>query len=161
MLRKYLEVFVSKDLNEVTVIGNLTRDPELKYTTGNKAVCKISIANNQDFGDKKYVNYFDCTCWEKLGEVAAQYLKKGSKVAIHGVLRQERWTHEEKTMSKIGILANEIQFLSQREKPDSNNDTGDNSNKNDFSGNPYKNENTQPEESFLIDGNLKDDDIPF
>jgi single-strand DNA-binding protein len=102
---------MARDLNISIIIGNLTRDPELKYAADGKAICKISIANNQDFGEKKHVNFFDCTCFGKLAEVCVKYLKKGSKVCVKGQLRQESWEKDGVKHYKTGITIDEVEFL--------------------------------------------------
>ena len=105
------------DLNQVTIIGNLVRDPEIKYTAPGTPTTKFSIANNESFkqGDQKkeYVNYFDIVTWSYTAENCNKYLKKGSKVAISGHLKQNRWEDKTtgKTNSKVEIIANDVQFL--------------------------------------------------
>jgi len=104
---------MSIDLNHVTVIGNLVRDPELTYTTNGKAVCKFSIAVNDDYGDKKVAYFFDITAWGKSGENVNTYLKKGSKVGVGGKLQQDRWEDKDtgQKRSKVRITAHTVQFL--------------------------------------------------
>jgi len=107
----------TRDLNFVVIIGRLTQNPELKYTTSGTAIAKFSIANNTVFQQnnekKSYVNYFNVTVWGNQATVCEKYLKKGSQVAIEGYLRQNRWNDptSNKTLSKVEIIANSIQFL--------------------------------------------------
>ena len=77
------------DLNSVTIIGRLVRDPELKYTQSGSAVCNFGIAVNKSYstsdGEKKEeVSFFDCTAWAKTGEIIAEHLQKGRRIAIQG-----------------------------------------------------------------------------
>lgn len=109
--------------NKVQLIGNLTRDPELRYTPQGSAVCEFAIAINRKWKNKQTgqmqeeVDFFDITAWGKTGEVAAEYLKKGRPVFIEGRLKQDRWeTPEGKKMSKVKVTAENIQFLGS--KPD-------------------------------------------
>lgn len=109
--------------NKVQLIGNLTRDPELRYTPGGAAVCEFSIAINRKWKNKQSgqmqeeVGFFDITAWGKTGEVCAEYLKKGRPVFVEGRLTQDRWeTPEGKKMSKVKITAENVQFLGA--KPD-------------------------------------------
>ncbi|MBN2403513.1 MAG: single-stranded DNA-binding protein [Spirochaetes bacterium] len=105
------------DLNRVTIIGRLTRDPELKYIQSGTAVTNFSIANNRNYttnsGEKKEeVSYFDCIAWGKMGEILAEYCKKGRRIALEGRLQQRRWEDQEgNKKSKIEIVTDNIQFL--------------------------------------------------
>ena len=105
-------------INKIIIVANLTKDVELKYTSTGKEVGTFSIAYNDGFGDKKEVSYFDVQVWEKQAENCAQYLKKGSLVAIEGKLVQQRW--QDKTSgqnkSKVVINASQVQFLDSKGK---------------------------------------------
>ncbi|HOJ63591.1 MAG TPA: single-stranded DNA-binding protein [Spirochaetota bacterium] len=106
-----------RDLNSVVIIGRLVQKPELKYTTNGIPIAKFSIANNTSYMQnnerKNYVNYFDLTVWGNQAINCEKYLKKGSLVAVEGHLRQNRWTDPttNKTLSKVEIIANSVQFL--------------------------------------------------
>lgn len=106
------------DHNHVSLIGRLTRDPELQFTSGNTAVCHFSLASNRTYkkssGDVvEHVAFFDITAWGKLGELINQYMRKGSQCLIAGHLDQQRWTNKDdgKQRSKVVVVADEIQFL--------------------------------------------------
>ncbi len=105
-------------LNSVNIMGNLTRDPELKSTPSGKNVCKISIANNRIYvknGEKvTEVSYFDIDVWGTVADNCARYLKKGSGIIVEGRLRQDRWEKEGKTQSRVSITANNIHFMPKR-----------------------------------------------
>ncbi len=85
------------DLNKVMIIGRLTRDPELKTTPGGTSVCQLGLATNYVYTNKQtgqkveQVEYHNIVLWTKLGEIAAQYLKKGSRVYIEGRLQTRSW----------------------------------------------------------------------
>jgi len=102
-------------LNSVNIMGNLTRDPELKYTPSGKAVCSISIANNRVFtknGEKvSEVSYFDVEVWGVVAENCVKYLTKGSGIIVEGRLKQDRWEKEGKTQSRVRITANNVHFM--------------------------------------------------
>lgn len=102
-------------LNSVQIMGNLTKDPELKYIASGKAVCNMSIANNRVFtsnGQKTTeVSYFDVEVWGVVAENCAKYLAKGRGVIVEGRLRQDRWEKDGKTQSRVRISANNIHFL--------------------------------------------------
>jgi single-strand DNA-binding protein len=102
-------------LNSVNIMGNLTRDPELKYTNSGKSVCNLSIANNRIYtsGGERVteVSYFDVEVWGAVAENCAKYLSKGSGIIVEGRLRQDRWERDGKTQSRVRIAANNIHFL--------------------------------------------------
>ncbi len=118
--------------NRVILVGNLTKDPELRYTSGGLAVSNFSLAINRKFtsgGEKKEeVDYFDIEAWDKLAELCSEYLKKGSGVLIEGRLKQDRWEDETGSKrSRIKIVATAIQFLPKggdSGKDKGNDDTG-------------------------------------
>jgi single-strand DNA-binding protein len=100
----------------VVVVGNLVRDPAMKYTPNGTPFCEFGIAVNekwtQDGEKKERVNFFDVTCFGKTAEVAGQYLTKGKPVAIEGKLQQNRWeTESGDKRSKVEIIGNRIHFL--------------------------------------------------
>lgn len=114
-------------LNKVLIIGNLTRDVELRYTPNGAAVADISIAINRkystDSGEKREeVTYVDVTLWAKLAELAAQYLQKGKPVMIEGRLSAESW--EDKTTgqkrSKMKVIGENMQFLGVKSESEDN-----------------------------------------
>lgn len=104
-------------LNKVTLIGNLTRDPELKALPGGTQVCSFSIATNETFKDKsgakqERVEFHNIVCFGKTAENVSKYMKKGSQIYIDGKLQTRTW--EDKTSGekkyRTEILANAIQF---------------------------------------------------
>jgi single-strand DNA-binding protein len=103
------------DLNHVTLIGRLTRDAELRYTSGGQAVCKFSIAVNRrrKNGDQweDEANFFDIVLWGRQGEALNQYLVKGKMIGVEGELRQDRWQQDGQNRSKVEIVANNLQLL--------------------------------------------------
>jgi single-strand DNA-binding protein len=103
------------DVNYVILIGRLTRDAELKYTSGGMAVCKFSLAvdkrkkQGEQWVDE--VSFFDIVLWGKIGESLNQYLVKGKQIAVEGELHQNRWEQDGQARSKIEIMANNVQLL--------------------------------------------------
>lgn len=103
--------------NQVVLVGNLTRDPELKYTPSGAAVCEFSIAINRKWNDKagqkrEEVGYFDCTAWARTAELCAEFLKKGRPVLVNGRLTQNRWeTPDGQKRSRVIVTVQNIQFL--------------------------------------------------
>jgi single-strand DNA-binding protein len=111
--------------NSVVLLGNLTRDPELRYTPQGVAVCDLALAVNRKFTKKDgekvdEVAFVDITCWNKLAEIAAEFLLKGRPVLVAGRLAQDRWEDEStgQKRSKIRVVAETIQFLGSGSKDD-------------------------------------------
>lgn len=108
---------MARDMNCFFGIGNLTREPDLRYTPQGTPVCRFSIAMNRSYSGKqgmvKEVTYVTVAAWSKLGEICAHYLHKGSRVAVMGELRSNSW--EDRNGNRrisYEIRANNIQFLS-------------------------------------------------
>ena len=106
-------------LNKVMLIGNLTRDPELKYTQGGSPYAKFGLAINRKFkqGDewKEDVCFVDITVWGTLAENCCKYLSKGSPAFIEGRLNFGSWEKDGEKKSKLDVVANNIQFLGSKE----------------------------------------------
>ena len=99
---------MSWDINNVVVVGRLTRDPELTHTPAGKAVCHFAIASNR--GEE--VSFFNVVAWNKTAEAVDEYLTKGKRCALEGRLEQRTWTGKDgKTRSEIEIVASTVQFL--------------------------------------------------
>lgn len=105
------------NLNKVFLIGNLTRDPELRSTPGGTAVANLGIAVNRRFKDssgelKEEVCFLTVTVWDKQAEACCQYLKKGRPVFVEGVLQSRFWeTSDGQKRSAIDVRAERVQFL--------------------------------------------------
>jgi single-strand DNA-binding protein len=106
------------NLNKVMLIGNLTRDPEVRYTPSGKAVADISLAINRvwnnDAGQKQEETTFvDITLWGRQAELAQQYLTKGRGVYIEGRLQMDSWDDKEtgKKRTKLKVVGDNLQFL--------------------------------------------------
>lgn len=113
---------MATDLNRVLLIGNLTRDPELKQTQNGKSYCKFSIANNRTYtvdGNKREdTSFFNCIAFGRLGEIVQQYCKKGKQVAIEGRLSQRSWDSPDGKRSVIEIVVENMQLIGSRESGD-------------------------------------------
>ena len=107
-------------INRVVLVGNLTRDPELRHTPSGTAVCNLRLAVNTRRKDEtgQWVdkpNYFDITVWGNQGERCAQYLAKGRPVAVDGRLEWREWeTPEGNKRQAVDIVADTVQFLGGR-----------------------------------------------
>ncbi len=109
---------MAASLNKVLLMGNLTRDPELRYIPSGQAVASFTIAVNRTYlattGEKKEdVNFIRIVVWAKRAEVCHQYLKKGSPVFVEGRLQSRNWeTTDGQKRSTIEVVAQNVQFLS-------------------------------------------------
>ncbi len=103
-------------MNNVNIIGNITKDVELKYTQDDKAVTTVSLAVNEGYGDKQKTYYVDVQVWDNKAVNLAKYCGKGSKVAISGKLIQQRWEHDGKNQSKVLVQAFNIMFLDSKKE---------------------------------------------
>lgn len=107
---------MAASLNKVLLMGNLTRDPEVKYTPKGNAVGDLSIAINdsykaQDGTIKETVTYVDIEVWGRQAETCKQYLTKGRPVFVEGQLRLDQWEQEGQKRSKLKVRADRVQFL--------------------------------------------------
>src|ERR1700716_267719 len=107
--------------NKVILLGNLTRDPEVRYTPKGSAVCDLVIAVNRvytlDNGEKREeVTYVDVTLWSRLAEIAGEYLKKGRPVFIEGRLQLDTWDDKQsgQKRSKLKVVGEGLQLLGSR-----------------------------------------------
>jgi single-strand DNA-binding protein len=109
-------------VNSCIFIGNLTADPEMKYTENGKAVTSFSIAinNGRDKdGEERPPTYVDIVAWERLAETTAEFLSKGKKCAVQGALTIEKYEDREGIKrTRARIRANNVEFLSPREDRD-------------------------------------------
>ncbi|MDY0303616.1 MAG: single-stranded DNA-binding protein [Sphaerochaeta sp.] len=108
---------MANDLNVVALVGRLTRESELRYSSGGMAICRFSIAVNRRkrTADNRWedeANFFDCTLFGKSAENLNQYLEKGRQVSIIGELRQSRWEQDGQSRSKVEVVVNSLQLLS-------------------------------------------------
>ena len=105
--------------NKVLLMGNLTRDPELRYTASGAAVASFGLAVNRKFKQgeewKDEVCFVDITVWGKQGEKCAQYLNKGSLVFLEGRLNYQTWEADGgQKRNKLEVVANNVQFLTRQ-----------------------------------------------
>ena len=96
--------------NTVTVVGNVTRDPELRFTPNGAAVVNFGLAwNRKGQNDEEVVSFFDVTCWSGLAENVAESITKGSRVVVYGRLDQRSWENQDgERRSKVEIVADDV-----------------------------------------------------
>jgi len=115
--------------NKVIIMGNITRDPELRYTPQGKAVADITVAVNDSRGGRaaegadSQAVFVDVTVWERTAEIVCEYMRKGRPILVEGRLTQDRWDDRDtgKKMSKLKVVASNVQFV---DSPRSSEDGG-------------------------------------
>ncbi|MFN0156300.1 MAG: single-stranded DNA-binding protein [Gaiella sp.] len=148
---------MAASINRVILVGNLTRDPELRHTPSGTAVCSLRLAVNSRRKDEtgQWVdkpNYFSVTVWGQQGENCAQYLAKGRPVAIDGRLDWREWESENGKREAVEVVAETVQFLGSR-------GDGEGSGSSGGSGGGYIPAGSAPADDFP--SQAADDDIPF
>ena len=153
---------MAANINVVVLVGNLTRDPELRHTPGGTPVCSLRIAVNtrrKDGASGEWVdkpNYFDVTVWGAQGENCAQYLQKGRPVAIDGRLEWREWdTPEGNKRQAIDIIADSVQFLGSRDGGENGGNGGRFTPQSDVPA------DTRDFQQAPVAAGNSDDDIPF
>lgn len=103
---------MARGINQVILMGRLTRDPETRTTPSGKTVTSFSLAVDRQGADDQ-ADFFDIVAWEKTGELVAQYLTKGRRALVQGRLRQDSWDDKEtgKKRSKVEVVAFDVTFL--------------------------------------------------
>ncbi len=151
------------DLNRVTIIGRLTRDPELRQINTGTSLCRFSIANNRNFsqnGEKKEeVSFFNCTAWGRQAEIIQQYCQRGKQVAIEGRLRQNSWQDSDgKKKSSVEIVVEQLQLLGSPSGPNNTQPMQEVSQQFE----PVSSMQPSASSSDIGDTNtMDDDDVPF
>lgn len=109
-------------MNKVFLSGNLTRDPEVRYTQSGKAFTRMSIAINRRYKDKEpTVDFFNLTAWEKTAEFCGKYLRKGSRVLVEGRLQTSNYENKDGVkVNSVEIVIDNIEFASSKRADDGN-----------------------------------------
>ena len=107
---------MARSFNQVTLMGNLTRDPELRTTPNGASVCGFSLALNRSYKNsegnwQEATDYIDIVAWGPLGERVAQYLTKGRPALVSGRLQSRSWEQDGQKRSKVEVVANDVTFL--------------------------------------------------
>jgi len=123
---------MARSINQVVLMGNLTRDPDLRQTPNGQNVCSFSLALNRSYKDqagewKEVTDFVDIVAWGPLGERVAQYLSKGRRCFVQGRLQSRSWEQDGQKRSKLEVLANDVTFLDSRGSSDDTEDKGSDS----------------------------------
>ena len=105
-----------RGFNKVILMGNLTRDPELRSTPSGQQVASFSLAVNRSWKNangeqQEAVDYIDCNAWGKPGEIITQYMTKGSAILVSGRLQQRSWEQEGQKRSKVEVVVEDFNFV--------------------------------------------------
>lgn len=156
---------MAKSVNKVILIGNLGKDPEIKYTPSGTAVAKFSLATNERYKDKAgewqdRTEWHNIVAWQRLAEIVGEYVKKGSKLYIEGRLQTSSWDDKESGQKKYRteVIANDLVLLSGRGESDEAQGGSRAFSRAAGSANSF--DQRGPDES-LAQTEITDDDIPF
>lgn len=154
----------SRSLNKALLIGNLTRDPELKYTPKGNAVCTFSIATNSTWKDsdgnvQEIAEFHNIVTWNKLAEICSQILKTGMKIYIEGEIRTRKWEKDGVQRNRTEIRADDMKILSPLPKNvESEMDGG----KSEESMNSKEDDDTKAKKTVAEESEIDSiDDLPF
>lgn len=154
-----------KSVNKVILIGNLGKDPDIKFTPSGTQVAKFTLATNENFKDKsgqwqERTEWHNVVAWQRLAEIIQQYVKKGSKVYIEGRLQTSSWDDKETGQKKYKteIVANDLVLLSGRGEGGSEGGSG--YSRGAAAGGGDYDQNSHHEEPAHAT-NIQDEDIPF
>lgn len=158
---------MARSLNQVTLMGNLTRDPELRQTPSGQNVCSFSLALNRAYKDQggqwqEATDYIDIVAWGPLAERVSQYLSKGRRCLVQGRLQSRSWEQDGQKRSKVEVLANDVTFLDGRGEGGGNSGSYDS---NDAPA-PTAKPASKPKKDDVVIEDIGDepinlDDIPF
>ena len=153
---------MAKSVNKVILIGNLGKDPEVKFTPSGTPVAKLTLATNERFKDKAgewqdRTEWHNVVAWQRLAEIAGEYLKKGSKVYIEGRLQTRSWddkqTNQKKYMTEV--VAGDLVLLGGRGEGGGGGDFASKA----AAGNNFDQRAPEPEPAGVSP--ISDEDIPF
>jgi single-strand DNA-binding protein len=159
---------MAKSVNKVILVGNLGKDPEVKYTPSGTAVAKFSLATNENYKDKsgqwqERTEWHNIVAWQRLAEIVGEYVKKGSKLYIEGRLQTSSWDDKETGQKKYKteIVANELVLLGGRGEGDS--EGGNRGFSRGASATPagFDQSHVPQEDPAHAAAGIQDEDIPF
>jgi len=152
--------------NKVILMGNLTRDPELRVTANGNSICKLGLATSRVYSTKdgerrEETTFVDIDAFGKQAEVISKYMRKGRPIMVEGRLKLDQWESDGQKRSKLSVVLENFQFIGGRDENDGGTTSGyENSS-------PPTRTTTQPEASpapatnFSNDNDTLDEDVPF
>ncbi len=157
---------MAKSVNKVILVGNLGKDPEVKYTPQGTAVAKITVATSSSFKDKtsgewqETTEWHNVVLWQRLAEIAGEYLKKGNKVYIEGRLQTRSWDDKQSGQKRYmtEVVANDLVLLG---GPGGGSGSGGGNFQKRATNNDFDQRAPEPEAAPAGEHGITDDDIPF
>jgi single-strand DNA-binding protein len=156
-----------KSVNKVILLGNLGKDPEVKYTPSGTPVAKFTLATNERFKDKDgqwqdRTEWHNITAWSRTAEIVGEYLKKGSKVYVEGSLRTHSWDDKQSGQKKYmtEIVVNDLVLLGGRGEGGGAGESGGYS-RGATGGNNFDQRAPEHEAAPAMSSPISDEDIPF
>jgi len=159
---------MARGFNKVILMGNLTRDPELRSTPNGQSVASFSLAVNRSWKNtqgetQEAVDYIDCNAWGKAGEIITQYMQRGGAILVSGRLQQRSWEQDGNKRSKIEVVVEDFNFVGGGSGGSSND--GGNSNNNARANSPTPSNKSNKKDDVVVedigDEPINLDDIPF
>ncbi len=157
---------MARSFNQVVLMGNLTRDPELRQIPSGQSVCSFSLALNRSYKGsdgnwQEATDFVDVVAWAALGERVAQYVTKGRPVLVSGRLQSRQWEQDGQKRNKLEVIANDVTFLGSR-----GNDSSDTSSNSTHEASSSKNSSAKKTNKDVVVEDVGDepinlDDIPF
>ena len=153
------------NVNKVFLMGNLTREPELRSTPNGASVCEFGMATNRTYKTKDGQQhddtcFVDVTMWGRRGEVVAEYFHKGDPIFVEGRLKLDQWEKDGQKRSKLTVTLDDFQFVGGRAASEKDsrltNNVGDSTNNAGDSS-----ANREPSPRFPDDAPVKDNEVPF
>ncbi len=161
---------MARSFNQVVLMGNLTRDPELRQTPNGQNVCSFSLALNRSYKGadgnwQEATDFIDVVAWGPLGERVAQYLSKGRPCLVNGRLQSRSWEQDGQKRSKVEVVAQDVTFLGGGQDGGSNNGGGYQNQGSDSSEGSSSRPAPKKKDDVVIedigDEPINLDDIPF
>ena len=148
-------------LNHITIMGRLTRDPELRYTQSQTPVASFTLAVDRDFGGRdggeKQTDFIDCVAWRQTAEFVSKYFQKGSMAVVSGRLQIRDWTDRDGGKRRSAeVVVDNIYFGESRRR-----DGGDTRSTNDYHYDNYQSRSTSAAPSVFSDLSDDDGELPF
>ncbi|TXG78078.1 single-stranded DNA-binding protein [Patescibacteria group bacterium] len=155
---------MARSVNQVILMGNLTRDPEVRQTPNGQTVCSFGLALNRSYKGadgnwQEATDFVDIVAWAQLGERVSQYLHKGSRVLVQGRLQYRSWDQDGQKRSKLDVVANDVTFLDGRDGDGGGNAGGSSASSSAAPASSKKKDDIVIED--IGDEPINLDDIPF
>lgn len=152
--------------NKVILIGNLTRDPELRVTANGNSICKLGLAVNRAYVTKdgerrEETTFIDIDAFGKQAEVISKYMRRGRPLMVEGRLKLDQWESDGQKRSKLNVVLESFQFLGGRDDNESDSGSSYEQSSPPVRSTPPADKPENSEKNFSNDEDTLDDDVPF